>query len=68
MDVNEVLLIVGSVREQFEREKDQALLQNDWNGAKERLAGQWACERVERAISARAGLAPVVLRSARRPR
>ncbi len=68
MDIREALLIVGNVREQFVREKDQALLQNRWEAAKEQLAGEWACERIERALRARAGLEPVALRSARRPR
>ena len=68
MDAKEALQIVNDVREQFVREKDQALLSNRWEAAKEQLAGEWACERIARAISARAGLGPVVLRSARRPR
>ncbi len=68
MDTKEVLEIVESVREQMQREMEQNVLQrNKWEafGA---LCGRDACDRITRAISARAGIGPVPLRSARRPR
>ncbi len=68
MDVRELQQIIGEVRDQMQREIDQAVLKRDKWEAFGALCGRDACDRITRALTARAGSGPVVLRSARRPR
>jgi hypothetical protein len=68
MDTNEVFKIIEEVREQMQRDMDQSVLQRNRWEAFGALCGRDACDRITRALSARAGIGPVVLRSARRPR
>jgi hypothetical protein len=56
MTVDEVVSLVEEVREDFVREEDQGLLQEDLGKAKHAMAGKHACDRILRKIEARAGL------------
>ena len=53
MTVEELVLVVGEVKHDFEREEDQGLLQRDLHKAEQALAGKYACDRILRAIEAR---------------
>lgn len=53
MKPEDVLKLVGEVRDSFQREEDQALQQHDLHKAEMALAGKYACDRVERAVSMR---------------
>ena len=55
MNAVTVLSIIADVREDFSREEDQGLLQHDLHKAEMALAGKYACDRIQRAISARTG-------------
>ena len=56
MELREVVQLIQEVREDFEREKDQGLLQNDMAKAQHALAGEHACDRILRRIEAREGI------------
>jgi hypothetical protein len=56
MTAEEVIELIRSVKEDFEREEDQGLLQRDLHKAEMALAGKYACERVLRAVEARSGI------------
>ena len=56
MTVQEVVALIQEVRADFEREKDQGLLQDDLSKAKHSLAGEHACDRILRRIEAREGI------------
>lgn len=58
------LALVADVREEFQREKDQGLLQHDLHKAEQALAGQYACDRIQRAVAARMGVKVVPQKSA----
>lgn len=48
-----VVAWVTDVHDRFDREMEQALRNNRWNDAKEKLAGKDACQRIVREIQAR---------------
>ncbi len=56
MTVQEIVQLVQEVRSDFEREKDQGLLQDDMAKAQHALAGEHACDRILRRIEAREGI------------
>jgi hypothetical protein len=68
MQVDEVILVIETVREQFQHEEDQGLMQERPDKAKEAMAGKFACERIARAVRARFVGQVVPLREARRAR
>ena len=68
MKPEEVLVFIASVRYDFQREEDQALLQHDLHKAEMALAGKYACDRVERYIAARCNLGIVPQKSEARMR
>jgi hypothetical protein len=53
MTVQDFVALVREVRSDFEREKDQGLLQDDLSKAQASLAGEYACDRILRRIEAR---------------
>jgi len=59
MTVEEVIEKVQEVKSDFEREEDQGLLQRDLHKAEMALAGKYACERILRAIEAKAKISLV---------
>jgi len=59
MTVEEVIEKVQEVKSDFEREEDQGLLQCDLHKAEMALAGKYACERILRAIEAKAKISLV---------
>lgn len=61
MTIQGVVELIGEVKADFEREKDQGLLQDDLKKAQHALAGVHACERILRRIEAREG--PSLVRS-----
>jgi hypothetical protein len=61
MTVPEFVELVREVRSEFEREKDQGLLQEDLQKATSALAGEYACDSILRRVEARSGIR--VLRS-----
>lgn len=56
MTVEEIVEMIREVRSDFEREEDQGLLQHDLHKAEQALAGKYACDRILRAVEARAGI------------
>jgi hypothetical protein len=62
MNTEGVLEMIEDVREQFQREEDQGLLQHDIHKAEMALAGKYACERISRGVCARSGIAPISVR------
>jgi hypothetical protein len=68
MSTEDLIAIVESVKEDFEREEDQGLLQRDLHKAEMALAGKYACDRILRAVAARAGLQVVTPRRTGRAR
>ena len=56
MTVEEVIAKIQEVKEDFEREEDQGLLQRDLHKAEMALAGKYACERILRAVAAKNGM------------
>jgi hypothetical protein len=56
MTVEEFIEMIREVRSDFEREKDQGLLQHDLNKAEMALAGEYACDRLLRRVEARSGI------------
>ncbi len=66
MTTEELLCVVQEVKDEFQREEDQGLMQHDLHKAEQALAGKYACERIARRIEARAGLSPFPARAAAR--
>jgi hypothetical protein len=66
MNIEAVLQMIEDVREQFQREEDQGLLQHDIHKAEMALAGKFACERISRGVCARSGVAPISVRMSSR--
>ena len=56
MTVQEIVQLIQEVRSEFEREKDQGLLQDDMAKAQHSLAGEHACDRILRRIEFREGI------------
>jgi uncharacterized protein YeeX (DUF496 family) len=56
MTVEEIIEMIREVRSDFEREKDQGLLQEDLSKAKQALAGEYACDRLLRRLEVRSGI------------
>jgi hypothetical protein len=56
MTVEDFVALVKEVRADFEREKDQGLLQDDVRKAQDALAGEYACDRILRRVEARSGV------------
>lgn len=56
MTAEDFVAIVGEVRSDFTREKDQGLLQEDLRKAQDALAGEYACDRIVRRVEARSGV------------
>jgi hypothetical protein len=56
MTVEEFIEMIRDVRSDFEREKDQGLLQEDLSKAQMALAGEYACDRLLRRLEARSGI------------
>jgi hypothetical protein len=65
---DELLTLLAGIREDFQREEDQGLLQHDLHKAEQALAGKYACDRIERAIALRFGVKVVPAKSAGRAR
>lgn len=68
MTAEDVIAMIQEVETDFEREEDQGLLQHDLHKAEQALAGKYACERILRAVEARAGVRlvrPIVTSRAR---
>jgi hypothetical protein len=68
MDPADVLAVIQSVRDDFSREEDQGLLQDNLHKAQLALAGKWACDRIQRALELRLKLAPGPVRLTGRAR
>lgn len=68
MTAQEVIDKIQEIKADFEREKDQGLLQRDMHKAEQALAGQYACDRILRAVEGREGLNLVVSRRVGRAR
>ena len=60
MKAGEIIELIREVQQDFEREKDQGLLQDSLSKAQHALAGQHACDRILRRIEAREGIRLVV--------
>lgn len=56
MTGEEVVRLIREVKDDFEREKDQGLLQDSLTKAQHALAGQHACDRILRRIESREGI------------
>jgi hypothetical protein len=56
MTMQAVADLIERVKEDFQGEEDQGLLQRDLHKAEMALAGKYACERILRAIEAREGI------------
>jgi hypothetical protein len=52
----EYIDLIQGVKDDFEREEDQGLLQRDLHKAEMALAGKYACERILRAVEAKEGI------------
>jgi len=48
MNPEQLVRLVQEVRDDFQREEDQGLLQRDLHKAEQALAGKYACERILR--------------------
>lgn len=68
MDTEQLVRLVQSVQEDFEREQDQGLRQRDLHKAEMALAGRDACARILRAIEARERIRIVEARKISRSR
>ncbi len=68
MTTEDMLCVVREVKEEFQREEDQGLMQHDLHKAEQALSGKYACERIARRIEARAGLSPFPARASARSR
>jgi len=68
MTAEDFAALVQSVREDFQREEDQVLLQRDLHKAEMALAGKYACDLVLRALEAQEGICVVVVRKKGRAR
>lgn len=68
MSIEDLLALVASIREDFQREEDQGLLQHNLQKAEQALAGKYACDRLERAIALRGGVSIAPAKSAGRMR
>ena len=53
MKPEEVMAMIAEVREDFQGEEDQGLLQRDVHKAEIALAGKYACDRIQRVLPAR---------------
>ena len=53
MNLDQVIEAVQDVRDEFQREEDQGLLQRDLHKAEQALAGRYACDRILRRIEPR---------------
>jgi hypothetical protein len=56
MTVEDFVAMVREVRGDFEREKDQGLLQDDLRKSQQALAGEYACDRILRRIESKTGV------------
>jgi hypothetical protein len=56
MTVEDFVSMVREVRGDFEREKDQGLLQDDLRKSQQALAGAYACDRILRRIESKTGV------------
>lgn len=56
MDLSDFVGIVNDIRDEFQREEDQGLLQHDLHKAEQALAGKYACDRILRRVGVREGL------------
>lgn len=56
MSLDEVIGLLREIKEDFEREQDQGLIQRDLHKAEMALAGKYAVDRVLRAIESRSGV------------
>lgn len=56
MELGEIVKLIEDVREDFQREEEQGLLQEDLKKAQHALAGKHACSRILRAVEARSGM------------
>jgi len=52
----QLITLIQDVQEDFEREEDQGLMQEDLGKARHALAGKHACARILRVIEAREGI------------
>lgn len=68
MTDDEFVRLVQSIREDFEREQDQGLMQQDLHKAEMALAGKYACDRILRAVESRTGIRVVIPKKAGRAR
>lgn len=68
MELDQVVQVIESVQEDFQREEEQGLLQRDLHKAEMALAGKYACGRILRAIEAREGIRVVQPRKVGRAR
>jgi hypothetical protein len=68
MTVEELVALIQEVRSDFEREKDQGLLQEDLSKVRHSLGGEHACDRILRRIEARVGIRVVKSPNAGRAR
>jgi hypothetical protein len=66
MSPQDMLQVVQDVRDEFQREEDQGLLQRDMHKAEQALAGKYACDRIARRVEARAGFSPFPARAVAR--
>lgn len=56
MTIQEVIQLVKDVQDDFQREEEQGLLQEDIKKAQHALAGKHACARILRSIETREGI------------
>lgn len=68
MNAPQFLDVISDVRESFQLEEDQGLLQHDLHKAEQALAGKYACDRIARAVAARCGVVMVPPKTAGRAR
>ena len=68
MTVEELVIVVMGVSDDYQREEDQGILQRDMHKAEQALAGREACNRILRAIESRGGLHLVLPRRTGRAR
>jgi hypothetical protein len=68
MNADDLVRIVEDVRDEFQREEDQGLLQRDMHKAEQALAGKYACERILRRLEPRVNRDLVVTRTMSRAR
>jgi len=68
MNLDVVLRVIEEIREDFQREEDQAILQQRLDKAIAALAGKDACDRIRRRLETTAGVVPQMLRGGLRAR